>query len=219
MTRAIAVLLALPAGCGGRPAVEVPGGDEPAASGPMEFAVPDQAFEEDGFELEISRSYGKEHEALLIREAEAAHPARQDVIALAGDAAAQERAGIGPGDDPWWYMTFDGVRIPYAITDDAVVYYTGALEAFRHGDFSPSLGIEMKKAKLAYRASVSLEESYEREGRTFTGVYVVRMSLEWSQFCGPECAMGFAKERVVVLDGDGDVLAVFGDGETPHIVS
>jgi len=192
---------------------------EPEAAGPVAFAVPDQGYEDGGFELDIARSYGTQVEADLVVRAEAEMPPRASVIAAIGDPAKQAQAGVVEGEGLWWLATFDGIRIPYAITDAALVYYTQVLDAFRHGDFEPSKGIVMQKASLSYTASVRHEESVEIEGRSFEGVDVVTMSLSWSQYCGGECAMGFHKERTVVFDAAGGVVAVFGDGETPYLVS
>ncbi|MBW2261215.1 MAG: hypothetical protein JRG91_04510 [Deltaproteobacteria bacterium] len=206
-------------GCGAAvapaPASPAPATGEPTA---CTFAIPDRSFDDGDFVIEIARSFEGDDEACLILDAEAAWPERQDVLALIGDEKHQEWAGVT--DEPlWWFRTFDDVRIPYAITEAALPYYAGVIDAFIAGDFSPAHGIVMKKSTLKYSASVEHHESFTHEGRTFQDVDVVHLSLSWFQYCGGECAMGFHKERIVVFGPDGGVLAVFGDGETPYIVS
>jgi hypothetical protein len=45
------------------------------------------------------------------------------------------------------------------------------------------------------------------------------MKLGWSNVCGDLCALMFNKDRTVVLDKNGKILFVDGDGETPVMVS
>lgn len=213
------------AGCGGSPPHPPAEPGEEASSHEIEvpdtpvFAVDDQAIEERGYVMEIRRTFQGDEEALLIQRAEAAVPPREDVLVLIGDAKKQERAGVNDEEPLWWFVTFDGVRIPYAITADALVFYHTTFEAFRGGDFSISHDIVMKKVTFIYEASVSREDRFEHEEEVFEDVHVVRMSLKWSQYCGGECAMGFYKERIVVFDAGGEILAVLLDGETPYVVS
>lgn len=219
--RLVSIILAsLAAGCGGAPAPAAPAAPTPVVepSGKCGFAIADRSHDDGEFVIEIARSFEDERQACLILEAEAAWPERQEILDLIGDG--QKQAWAGVTDEPlWWFRTFDGVRIPYAITEACLPYYLGLIEAFMAGDFSQAGGIAMKKAKLEYSASVEHHETFTHEKRTFQDVDVVSLSLHWFQFCGGECAMGFGKERIVVFGPDGGVLAVFGDGETPYIVS
>ncbi len=219
--RLVSIILAsLAAGCGG-------GTPAPAAPAPAPvvepseecgFTIADRSHDDGSFVIEIVRTFESGDQACLIGEAEAAWPERQEILDLIGDEKKQEHAGVTDGP-LWWFRTFDGVRIPYAITEATLPYYLGLIEAFMAGDFSQAGGITMKKATLKYSASVQHHESFAHEGRTFQDVDVVSLSLSWLQYCGGECAMGFGKERIVVFGPDGGILAVFGDGETPYIVS
>ena len=74
----------------------------------------------------------------------------------------------------------------------------------------------MQGSSLSYSASVSKMDRYAAGGQELADVYVVRMFLSWSAYCGPLCAMGFNKSREVVVSNDGTVLAVSGDG-TPGV--
>jgi len=192
--------------------------EEPAAAAPG-FDPPDVEWSEGDLSVRIVRDVAGPEQAALLRAAEALDPPREDVLALI---ASRPRFVVrdAPPDGPlWWVSAFDGVRIAYAVTDDALAYYAATARAFADGDFSATAGIEMTMGGLQYEASVGHEERFERDGRSFENVDVVRMTLRWFQYCGGECAMGFEKERVVVFDASGVMLAVFGDGMVDVLVS
>lgn len=185
--------------------------------GPVVFDVPDETSTEGDHKITIARQYESEEEARLIQMAESVYPNREDVLAVEGHFVKEK--SIPAGEELWWYDAFDGVRIPYAITGDAVCYYRDLTLAFRKGDFTGSNGIRMLKSELHYTAAVARHEHYESDGREFQGVSVVTMKLSWSQYCGNVCAMGFQKERVVVFDAAGKIIAVLLDGATRYRVS
>ena len=179
---------------------------------------------------EIERSYTKsivreadsDFEADLITAAETTYPPRDSVLAVLRP---EQREGI-PETGYWYYSSFDGVLIPFAITADAVAYYSNLIDELESGKKLQFL----MKATFEYRASVTFEETYTFEDEnpmstdihasaTFEKVYVVRMALNWYQYCGPICAMWIDHERVVVFDESGAVIQVFLDGPHPVAVS
>ncbi len=179
-------------------------------------------------EAEVERSYSEsivreaanDFEASLIAQAEAVYPPRDSVIAAAWDPAQV------PETEYWYYAGFDGVRIPYAITGDAVAYYADLIDALEAGERLQFL----TEASLDYRVAVSFRTAYTFEGvdpetleplpsESFERVYVVEMSLAWYQYCGDLCAMWIDHERVVVFDEAGTLLRVFLDGPRPVAVS
>lgn len=117
----------------------------------------------------------------------------------------------------WWVRTFDGIRIPQAITRDAVVYYLDLSRAFQSGDFSGS--IQQISSRFTYRADLTWQESYSLDGRSYRNVLVATMDLSWSNYCGSLCALSFSKRRVVVMDPRGTILRVSGDGPVSFWVS
>jgi hypothetical protein len=159
-------------------------------------------------------------EASLLARAEAVYPPRDSVLAVAWDPAQVPEMG-------YWYLgDFDGVRIPYAVTGDAVAYYSELIDAWKASEQPPFF----LQASLEYRAAVSFHEAYtfeETDPRTgeplpsesFERVYVAEMSLEWYQYCGDLCAMWIDHERIVVFDEAGELLRVFLDGPRPVPVS
>ena len=181
-----------------------------------------------GTEPEVERSYSKSivreaasvFEATLIARAEVVYPPRDSVVAAAWDPVQVPEVGY------WFYGAFDGVLLPYAITGDAVTYYSELIDALEAGERLQFL----TAASLDYRATASFREEYTFEGvdpetleplpsESFERVYVVEMSLKWHQYCGFDCAMWIDHDRVVVFDEAGDVLRVFLDGPRPIAVS
>ena len=184
-------------------------------------------------EPEVKRSYTKtvvreaasEFEASLIAQAEAVYPPRDTVVARAWDPAQVAET------EYWYHHSFDGVRIPYALTGDAVAYYADLIDTLQ-ADTSEA-GERLRSfthASLDYKATASFRDVYTFEGEdpltreplpseSFERVYVVHMSLEWSQHCGNLCAMWISHERVVVFDEAGTLLRVFLDGPRPSTVS
>jgi hypothetical protein len=154
----------------------------------------------------------------LIRIAEETYPQSEAILPIAetrpGAEALQKEKRL------WWYGEFDGVRLPYAVTMDAVRYYLGLVQAMGRGDSAPTNGIRMKRAEFSYHANISdRPATYSRDGRVFKDVYVVELGLRWSNYCGSTCACLFNIDRTVVIRRDGTVLCVFGDRKPRVTVS
>lgn len=108
-----------------------------------------------------------------------------------------------PGDEAarWWDRTFDGVRLPVALTGTAVDYFFDLQDDIRAGRVRTS--VPVLSTHLEYSVRVFLSTS---------GVVHVDTDLEWAMACGDECALLLQKERSVALQRDGSVLSVEGDG-------
>lgn len=164
------------------------------------------------FTQDVQRNAESPEEENLIAIAEAVYPAREDVVAVF--------VGEIPEEPLWWYDTFDDVRIPYAITAEAIEYYSDLVDQWQEeADADCPWCVTWLSCSLEYVADIEYHETYENEGETFSDVYVVTMNLHWGAYCGPVCAHWFEKDRTVVLTPDGEVLNVFGDGPTSFIVS
>lgn len=166
----------------------------------------------------IERRFGSPEEERLLRIAEALYPPRDTLE------AAIQRAKFKVGDLPddgdlWWSSSFDGIRLPFAITGKAVRYYLGLTDSFERGDFEGSKGIRMESSYFRYTATIDRQETFELSGLSLEDVYVVRLRLSWSNYCGLLCALGLEHSRVVVLSPDGEVLRVSGDREAAVFVS
>jgi hypothetical protein len=168
------------------------------------------------FNVSIKRLTKSPGENRALTAAEAAYPPRADVMKAME--AAHFKLDAEPSDTQlWWSSSFDGVRIAYAITADAVRYYLNLSEAFRQNKFKEVGTRGMERSGLTYSASVSKVDTITIDGRNFRDVYVVEMSLSWWDYCGSLCAMNFERSRKVVVNLDGTVLTVFGDG-TPEVI-
>ena len=169
------------------------------------------------FVATVSRNVGSPEEERLVRIAEETYPPVQSILPIADS---RHRDALSREERPWWYGTFDGVRLPYAVTMDGVRYYLELIQALARGDSTQTNGIRMKSASFSYHARVSSRYStYSRDGRVFKDAYLVEMDLSWSDYCGSLCACGFHLNRTVVIRRDGTVLCVFGDQKPMVVVS
>jgi hypothetical protein len=155
----------------------------------------------------IVRSARDDAGRALIARAEGLQPDRAELVKAAGDVTLPREGKV------WWFREQFGIRLPYAVTGDAVTYYTGLVTGY--GKTRMKRYAEPSSA-LKYTAAVTRHERFELEGKNWQNVDVVTLKLEFRQsFCasGTE-AFGFTKERTVVFGADGKVLHVSGDGVT-----
>jgi hypothetical protein len=103
------------------------------------------------------------------------------------------------------------LRIPFAITTEAIDYYSDVILQLREDHPDPVCPL-YPASFFSYTANVAFHETYENEGQTFTDVYVVTMELDWGDGLGFLSGGGFEKMRAVVLTPDGKPLGIFGDG-------
>lgn len=171
------------------------------------------------FVATVHREFRDPAEERLLRIAEETYPPPKAIASIANDRI--YRKSLLREKWLWWYGDFDGVRLPYAVTTDAVRYYLGLTQALGRGESSKAHVIRMKRSRFSYSARVSAgpTKTFSREGQVFENVYIVEMRLEWSNYCGSLCACDFHLERTVVLRADGTVVCVFGDRKPMVVVS
>ena len=169
----------------------------------------------------IRREAAHDQESAMIAAAEAAQPSKET---LRQSAAARDRndplglaqpkgAKAPDGDKVWWYKEQLGIRIPCAITADAVTYYS---------DLVGKYGNQVLKrytepsSRLDYHAGVKFHKELKLGDKTFNDVHVVSLKLTFDQNFAATTTEGmhFQKERMVVLDAKGKVLHISGDGPT-----
>lgn len=163
----------------------------------------------------IKREATDAKQSAMITAAEAAQAAKDKLIK-----AHQEDAGQPPipqGDKVWWYEEKLGIRIPYAITNDAITYYSdlvakNAKQAFK--------SYAMPSSRLDYHAGVEFHQEFKLDEKIFTNVNVVTLKLNFSANFTAEATSGlsFEKKRIVILDVDNKVLLISGDGPTEAMV-
>ena len=160
--------------------------------------------------VSVSRRFNGEREERMLRTAEAVYPPREEVL----NCMRPLRPGEKEPTEPllWSCGKADGTHLPYAVTKRAVAYFLEHSEALRQGKIQSRW---LRRTNFHYGAKVSRHESYRVGDATFKDVYLVMMWLYWHQTCGevPDmCSMVLEKKRKVVLDSNGAVLAVEGDG-------
>ena len=145
----------------------------------------------------LTRNAGNDAEAKMIAQAELAAP----------DASS------------WWVTKDDGkpllkgeLKVPYAITRDALLYYEAKIKDYQKGSF---LAYAEPSSGLTYKAEVKRHAEFVLTGNTYRDVYVVKMHMHVSAQFVADPAMGLHidKKRVVVLNASGKVLAIDGDSE------
>ncbi len=160
----------------------------------------------DGF-VSIYREYETEFERDLIDHAETLCPNRDAVLEIFQESL----IGTIPPDDEclWWYRRVGDVRWPFAVTRDAIEYYSRRVTSDADdGGLIPS------PERLDYHASVSFESEIVIDEKQFENVYLVSLEL----FVDVNGGASLSKTRSVVFSEAGEVLFVFGDGPTPVVV-
>ena len=169
----------------------------------------------------IRRDATDKQQAAMIAAAEAAQPSAETLRQAAEARDRNDPPGLNQpkeakapvGDKVWWYKEQLGIRIPCAITADAVTYYS---------DLVGKYGKQVLKrytepnSRLDYHAGVKFHKAYKLADKTFNDVHVVTLKLTFDQnfvATGTE-GIHFEKERIVVLDAAGKVLHISGDGPT-----
>ncbi len=174
-------------------------------------------------EASINRSYIKnverifetEFEAELIRKAENVYPDRDSILA---DISPHWQELI-PEERYWFFYSFDGVLIPYAVTIDAIDYYEDLIDSMNTGESMQFI----YQAEFNYKAEVVYHETYIFSGIdqvtreelptvNYENVYVMESSLSWDHYCGPMRALYINHKRLIVFNETGDIIDIFFDG-------
>ncbi len=160
--------------------------------------------------LDVSRSINSEIDKRMIDIAENVYPRRSEVVEAIKEAHFKLKE-IPTEEKLWWYSEFNGRRIPYSITSEAITYYANLIEKYRDEEWETDIE---PRSDFSYSALVELKDSYEKDGKVFKNVYVVDLKLRFSEYRASLSGLFFGKERTVVLTHKGAVLAIFGDGKT-----
>jgi hypothetical protein len=175
-----------------------------------------QDYDDGDFTLAIRREFADSTEARLLGIAEATYPPRDDLIML----SVVHRTEIGPDTTRvpmWWY---DGVgvhRVPYAVTAGALDYYVKLTDRSRSHNFWGAFARSLFWTDLNYKASVSHHEEYYAGAERYEDVYVAEITLAWGYDEGTFVPISRA-HRIVILNRDGKVLMVDGDGAVQESV-
>lgn len=118
-----------------------------------------------------------------------------------------------PPEGQWWQKEELGIKIPHAITKDAIAYYSELVTGY--GKQAAKRYME-PSSNFTYEAKVAKQAEFSIDGKTFKDVSVVTMEMKFNQNFAATMTEGlsFEKRRTVVFGGDGKVLHVSGDGPT-----
>jgi hypothetical protein len=160
-------------------------------------------------QVHIQRKAADDREKQLIAAAEKCVP---DAAALA-KSVGKDTAGIAqPKSGPWWNKEVLGIRIPFAITADAIGYYSKLVTQYGQQKL---VRFAQPNSDFSYHAKVTKHPAYEHHGKSLQDVIVVTMTMKFRQnFVATVTeAFEFEKSRTVVFDKDGNILGVQGDGD------
>ncbi len=122
-----------------------------------------------------------------------------------------------PATGKWWQVKDDkevlvmGLKTPYALTADTLKYYGDQIKRYRESGWKQR--VNEPSSALNYTAGVALKDTVTVDGKDFRNVYVVTMKMTFRTSL-TDAAFGgtsFQKQRTVVLDAHGKVLAISGD--------
>jgi len=112
----------------------------------------------------------------------------------------------------WGFPGNDRIELAKTVTARAVRYYYDLSVAARKEPHL-STGFTAEATSLKYEAGIKHFEHYSHGKDAFNNVYVADPTLEWAFYCGELCGMGFTRNKPIVLDRYGNVVAF----ETPAL--
>lgn len=173
--------------------------------------LPQTSQTEGPYTIQIARSFANLTEEALLRKAEAVYPGPDEMIrdALLSsggrvDEILREMAPI------WGEPGNDNIELTNVVTARAVRYYYDLTLAARKEPRLPT-GFTAVRTALKYDAAIKYLDRYSHGKDAFDSVYLANLTLEWRFTCGGLCGMGFTRNKLVVLDGHGNVVAMYLD--------
>jgi len=180
----------------------------------MMIDLPQTSDDKGRYKIHIARSFADPTEEGMLRKAEAVYPGPSEMIqdlfrSLGGrvDESAKEMAPI------WGSPGNDRIELTKTVTARAVRYYYDLSLAARKEPHLPT-GFTAEATTLKYEAEIKHFEHYSHGKDAFNNVYVADLTLEWGFDCGGLCGMGFTRNKLVVLDSQGSVVALYLDAPT-----
>lgn len=171
--------------------------------------LPQTSEDEGQYKIQIARSFADRREEAMLRKAEAVYPGPDKMVhdlfrSYWANESPREMAPL------WGVLGNDNIESTTTVTARAVRYYYDLSLAERKNPTLPT-GFTAMSSSLKYEAAIKYFNQYSHGEETFNRVYVADLTLEWAFVCGGLCGMGFTRNKVVVLDSEGDVTAMFLD--------
>jgi hypothetical protein len=177
----------------------------------MDIKLPQTSEKEGPYAIEILRSFGDANEESMLMKAEAVYssPSKMvgEVLRSLDDWTNESPNQMAP---LWGMRGNDEIQSTEVVTARAVRYYYDLTLAVRQNPHLPS-GFEALQTNLKYVAGIKHFDHYSHNKDRFENVYVADLTLVWGFGCGGLCGMGFTRNKLVVLDSKGDVVAMYLD--------
>jgi hypothetical protein len=177
----------------------------------MGIQLPQTSVMDGPYKIRISRSFSDSNEEEMLRKAEAVYssPGKMvaDVFRSLGDWADKPSEEMAP---IWGMPGNDNIQSTDVVSARAVRYYYDLSMAAKANPQLPT-GFNAVAIGLKYDGVIKHFDRYSHNGNTFENVYVGDLTLEWSFTCGGLCGMGFTRNKLVVLDANGNVIAMYLD--------
>ncbi|HEY4838650.1 MAG TPA: hypothetical protein VIH72_08590 [Candidatus Acidoferrales bacterium] len=179
----------------------------------LKIELPETNENEAPFKMQIARSFNGSYEEEMLKKAEAVYltPSKsfeEDFKSLYYWAEEVPKEMTPIGGTP----ANDDIKQTNVVTARAVRYYYDLTIAERKNPHLPS-GLTAQQTNLKYDASIKHFDQYSHNKDKFEDVYVADLTLEWGFNCGGLCGMGFTRNKLVVLDREGNVIAMFLDAK------
>lgn len=173
--------------------------------------LPDTSETDGPFKTQITRTFADSRESALIKTAEAVYPATAEMIkrGLTPSHLCKQDAQLRNAPI-WGGCGNDNIEMTEIVTASAVRYYYDLSLFSRKNPRLPS-GFTAMDSGMEYKAEIKYFGEYSHAGQSYHDVYVVDMTLKWGFSCGILCGVGFTRNKVVVLDAHGNVLAMYLD--------
>jgi hypothetical protein len=178
----------------------------------LQIELPATSQTEGAFPMELRRSFSNAEEEAMLVKAEAVYSSPSQMVKKvfrsigywASEPRQQEMAPI------WGERGNDEIQQTEVVTARAVRYYYDLTLAVRQNPHLPS-GFNVVQTNLKYDASIKHYDKYSHSKDHFENVYVANLDLKWSFTCGGLCGMGFTRNKLVVFNSQGDVIAMYLD--------
>jgi hypothetical protein len=184
----------------------------------LKINLPQVSETEGNNKIEIARSFTNALEAGMLAKAEAVYGNQDRFIGLLLRDPLSWAEELPEQVSPLWGVRGnDNVQLVEVVTASAVRYfYDLSISSREHRAFRTVF--PMVTTGLKYNASIKHYEKYEHGEKKFEDVYVADLNLEWSSICGGLCGIGFTRNKLVVLDQKGEVVALFLDANVNRAV-
>lgn len=176
----------------------------------LSIDLPETSDTNGPFKIQIARSFANRWEETLLSKAEAVYLGPTAMIhdllsaRLCDADLRKEKAAV------WGACGNDNIEMTRVVTARAVRYYYDLALLAQKNPHLPS-GFTAQALSVEYGAAIKLLPEYHHAQDVFHDVYVADLNLKWSFVCGGLCGVGFTRNKVVVLDQQGNILAMYLD--------